>query len=106
MKRLIIFIFSIFNIMMAMAQDIRISGTVNDAMGPVMMCNVVEIDGNNRIVSNAQTDINGGASAGTQAASSSSAVSEIFSDHPSTEKRIAAMSQRATQDGYKRPAKK
>ena len=49
---------------------------------------------------------NGGASAGTQAASSSSAVSEIFSDHPSTEKRIAAMSQRATQDGYKRPASK
>ena len=59
MKRLIIFIFSIFNIMMAMAQDIRISGTVNDAMGPVMMCNVVEIDGNNRIVSSAQTDFNG-----------------------------------------------
>ena len=48
---------------------------------------------------------NGGASAGTQAASSSSAVSEIFSDHPSTEKRIATMSQRATNDGYKRPAK-
>ena len=48
---------------------------------------------------------NGGASAGTQAASSSSAVSEIFSDHPSTEKRIATMSQRATNDGYKRAAK-
>ncbi len=45
--------------MMAMAQEIRISGTVNDAMGPVMMCNVVEIDGNNRIVSSAQTDFNG-----------------------------------------------
>ena len=49
---------------------------------------------------------NGGASAGTQAASSSSAVSEIFSDHPSTEKRIQAMAQRATNDGYKRPTKK
>ena len=49
---------------------------------------------------------NGGASAGTQAATSSSAVSEIFSDHPSTERRIATMSQRATKDGYKRPAKK
>ena len=48
---------------------------------------------------------NGGASAGTQAASSNSAVSEIFSDHPSTEKRIQTMSARATQDGYKRPAK-
>ena len=45
--------------MMAMAQEARISGTVNDAMGPVMMCNVVEIDGNNRIVSSAQTDFNG-----------------------------------------------
>ena len=59
MKRLIILIFSFFNIMMAMAQETRISGTVNDAMGPVMMCNVVEIDGNNRIVSSAQTDFNG-----------------------------------------------
>ena len=59
MKRLIILIFSFFNIMMAMAQEARISGTVNDAMGPVMMCNVVEIDGNNRIVSSAQTDFNG-----------------------------------------------
>ena len=48
----------------------------------------------------------GGASAGTQAASSSSTVSEIFSDHPATETRIAKMSQRATADGYKRPAKK
>jgi putative metalloprotease len=46
----------------------------------------------------------GGVSAGTQAASSS-AVSEIFSDHPATETRIQRMSQKATQDGYKRPAK-
>ena len=43
----------------AHAQQLRISGTVNDAMGPIMMCNVVEIDNNNRIVSNAQTDFNG-----------------------------------------------
>ncbi len=43
----------------AQAQEMRISGTVSDNMGPVMMCNVVEIDNNNRIVSNAQTDING-----------------------------------------------
>ena len=41
------------------AQEMRISGTVSDAMGPIMMCNVVEIDNNNRIVSNAQTDFNG-----------------------------------------------
>ena len=46
----------------------------------------------------------GGASAGSQAASSS-AVSEIFSDHPATETRIQRMSARATQDGYKRPCK-
>ena len=36
-----------------------ISGTVTDAMGPVMMANVVEIDASNRIVSSTQTDING-----------------------------------------------
>lgn len=45
----------------------------------------------------------GGASAGTQAASSS-AVSEIFSDHPATETRIQRMSERATREGYKRPS--
>ena len=42
-----------------MAQEGRISGTVSDAMGPVMMCNVVEVDGNNRNVSFTQTDLNG-----------------------------------------------
>ncbi len=41
------------------AQEIRIMGTVNAPDGPVMMCNVVEIDANNRNVSYAQTDING-----------------------------------------------
>ena len=59
MKRLILFIFSFFNLMIATAQEVRISGTVSDDMGPIMMCNVVEIDNNNRIVSNAQTDFNG-----------------------------------------------
>ena len=43
----------------AMAQGVRISGTLSDAEGPVMMGNVVEIDANNRIVSAAQTDFNG-----------------------------------------------
>ncbi len=47
----------------------------------------------------------GGASAGTQAASSSAA-SEIFSDHPATETRIQRMSEKATKDGYKKPARK
>ena len=42
----------------AMAQ-VRISGTVSDPEGPVMLCNVVEVDANNRNVSFAQTDING-----------------------------------------------
>ena len=36
-----------------------ISGTVNDALGPVTMANVVEIDAANRIVSSTVTDING-----------------------------------------------
>ena len=42
-----------------MAQGTRISGTVNAPDGPVMMCNVVEIDANNRNINYAQTDING-----------------------------------------------
>ena len=42
-----------------MAQGVRISGTVTDNEGPVMMGNVVERDANNRIVSAAQTDFNG-----------------------------------------------
>ena len=41
------------------AQDILISGTVEDEDGPVMMGNVVERDANNRIVSATQTDFNG-----------------------------------------------
>lgn len=36
-----------------------ISGTVNDAFGPVTMANVVEIDAANRIVASTVTDING-----------------------------------------------
>jgi putative metalloprotease len=46
----------------------------------------------------------GGTSSGTQAAASSP-VSEIFSDHPATEKRIERMSAKATADGYKKPTK-
>lgn len=60
MKRLIILIFAFFNFcIITLAQEVRISGVVNDAFGPVMMCNVVEIDGNNRNISYAQTDMNG-----------------------------------------------
>lgn len=36
-----------------------ISGTVTDDMGPVMMANVVELDGSNRIVASTTTDLNG-----------------------------------------------
>ena len=42
-----------------LAQGVRISGTLTDNEGPVMMGNVVERDANNRIVSAAQTDFNG-----------------------------------------------
>ena len=45
--------------LVAQAQDTRISGTVEDEMGPVMMANVVERDGNNRIINQATTDFNG-----------------------------------------------
>ena len=41
------------------AQGVRISGTLVDNDGPVMMGNVVERDANNRIVSATQTDFNG-----------------------------------------------
>ena len=41
------------------AQSKVISGTVEDAMGPIMMANVVERDANNRIVSATQTDMMG-----------------------------------------------
>ena len=44
---------------MMMAQGKVISGTVEDSMGPVMMANVTERDGNNRIVSHTQTDMMG-----------------------------------------------
>jgi TonB-dependent SusC/RagA subfamily outer membrane receptor len=44
---------------LAVAQGVRISGTLSDAEGPIMMGNVVEVDGNNRIVSATQTDFNG-----------------------------------------------
>ena len=43
----------------AAAQGVRISGTLTDQDGPVMMGNVVERDANNRIVSATQTDFNG-----------------------------------------------
>ena len=42
-----------------LAQGKVISGTVEDAMGPIMMANVVERDGNNRIVNATQTDMMG-----------------------------------------------
>ena len=42
-----------------MAQGKVISGTVEDAMGPIMMANVVERDANNRIVNATQTDMMG-----------------------------------------------
>lgn len=44
---------------MALAQSKVISGTVEDAMGPVMMANVVEQDANKRIVNAVQTDMMG-----------------------------------------------
>ena len=57
-----IFILSVMMSMfslVAQAQGTRISGTVEDDMGPVMMANVVERDGNNRIINQATTDFNG-----------------------------------------------
>ena len=44
---------------LAMSQGARISGTVSDNDGPIMMGSVVERDANNRIISATQTDFNG-----------------------------------------------
>ena len=43
----------------ALAQGVRISGTLSDAEGPIMMGSVLEVDANNRIVTATQTDFNG-----------------------------------------------
>ena len=59
MRILLSILFLCSSWLISVAQTARVSGTVTDDMGPVMMCNVVEIDDNNRIVSNAQTDFNG-----------------------------------------------
>ena len=44
---------------MIYAQGKVISGTVEDAMGPVMLANVTERDANDRIVNATQTDMMG-----------------------------------------------
>ena len=44
---------------LAVAQGVRVSGTLSDSDGPIMMGNVTERDANNRIVSATQTDFNG-----------------------------------------------
>lgn len=41
------------------AQDHRISGTISDEFGPVIGCNVIEKDANNRNVNATITDVNG-----------------------------------------------
>lgn len=43
----------------AQEADEIVSGTVSDALGPIMQANVVEIDNANRIVSSTTTDMNG-----------------------------------------------
>ena len=55
----LIFVICQLSIVNSFAQEARISGTISDSFGPVMMCNVVEVDGNNRNISFAQTDLNG-----------------------------------------------
>ncbi len=61
MSRLKVLLIALFCVcaQVAMAQSKVISGTVEDAMGPVAFANVVEQDGDNRIVSATQTDMMG-----------------------------------------------
>ena len=58
MKYLILMLLSLSAVTVS-AQGIRITGVVTGDGEPIMMCNVIEIDANNRNVSFAQTDING-----------------------------------------------
>lgn len=50
--------------------------------------------------------LSGGSTAAGTSAAAGSTVSQIFSSHPDTQSRIDRMSQRATAEGFKRPAKK
>ncbi len=61
MSKLKVLLISLFCVLaqVAMAQSKVISGTVEDAMGPVIMANVTERDADNRIVSATQTDMMG-----------------------------------------------
>ena len=59
MKKLFTTTLMALAVQIAAAQGVRISGTLTDSEGPVMMGNVVEVDANNRIVSATQTDFNG-----------------------------------------------
>ena len=61
MSRIKILLTLLFTItaQVVLAQGRVISGTVEDAMGPISLANVVERDGNNRIVSHTQTDMMG-----------------------------------------------
>src|SRR5574344_877566 len=58
-KKIFITLLCCFFIQSIYAQSIRISGTLSDSEGPIMMGNIVERDANNRIVSACQTDFNG-----------------------------------------------
>ena len=61
MSKLKVLLMSLFCVcaQAVMAQSKVISGTVEDAMGPVIMANVIEQDADNRIVSATQTDMMG-----------------------------------------------
>ncbi len=59
LQKVILTTLLIFVCQWAAAQGVRISGTLSDNEGPIMMGNVVEIDANNRIISAVQTDFNG-----------------------------------------------
>ena len=59
LKKILLTALLLVGCQMLMAQGVRISGTLTDNDGPVMMANVVERDANNRIVSATQTDFEG-----------------------------------------------
>ena len=73
---------------LAVAQGVRISGTLSDAEGPIMMGNVVEVDANNRIVSATQTDFNGNFSMQIKSTKNKLAAAVLKSDLGSMKKTL------------------
>lgn len=59
MKYIMLMLVCLLSVPVSAQEGMRITGIVTGDGEPIMMCNVIEVDANNRNVSFAQTDING-----------------------------------------------